>query len=204
MSLDRMRFLPALLLAAAPATQAAFLSNFTGWTEMNDCPVCDTTVSFSVWRTEGDSWADDFGVPVTRLDVGSDPDYGAPYVYLYQIANTDYNADGRFPPDEPIRDFQVINHADSPLFTSGGYLHAVFKDATGPVQGLANGNITLAVADFAGDAYDTDGDTTAPQEDNKPDAVPDGPRNHTPASDHRPNRSGVTGISLVGDSGFGR
>jgi hypothetical protein len=182
--------------AAAPVAQAGFLAQFTGWTEMNDCFVCDTTVSFAVWENADGNWSDDLGAfGSTRLDVlGTDPDYSAGYVYLYQLVNTNYNQTG---PEEPIRDFQVVNDGGS-RFSSGGYLDAVFQDSSGPV-GVA-GNVTLADADFAGDTYDTDGDFSTPEDDSAPDAIADPPRNQTPSSDHRPNVRGVTGVGLTADT----
>lgn len=201
--------LAAGLYAMTNPAIAGFLPGFTGWTEMYDCPPCDSTINFAVWQSEGgDGWGNDAifsGLAVNDLPGGGNVALDSNYVYLYQVVNTD-NDRGRLTdllppplqgnvPEEPLADLQILNRGSSQMFSSGGFLSAVFADAN-PVLGDANGNYTITNPDYAGDNYSMAG-MDPPMDDPAPDAFPDPPRNQTPSSDGQPSSSGVTGVGLV-------
>jgi MYXO-CTERM domain-containing protein len=189
---------------------AGFLPEYTGWTEMYDCPVCDSTINFAVWQGEGgDGWGNDSafnGLTLNGLTGGGSIDTASPFVYLYQVINTDNDRDrlnDLLPqelqdagvPEEPLADFQILNRGSQQAFSSGGYLSAVFVDVAGKAV-LGGANSTIADPDYAGDVYAGAGDTL-PVDDPAPDAVPDPPRNQNPPSDHLPSAKGLVRIGLV-------
>ncbi len=57
------------------------------------CPLCDSTVNFAVWETEGEFWTNEgpfAGLTIEPLQIDGDGvDSDARYVYLYQVINTD-------------------------------------------------------------------------------------------------------------------
>jgi hypothetical protein len=204
------------LAAVTTSPQAALLANYTGWTEMNECWVCDSTVSFAVWQTEGSSWATEgpfAELDKSRLDQSGEPDFSARYVYLYQVVNTNYNDPSGSPfPEGDLGRFQVLSRSnDASLFTSGGYLGAVFDDsgAGGPGAVGGSGNVTLASPDFGGAATPTDDsapDSLASVERNggahnrfqppgSPEPIDQGP---DAPSDGVPSSQGIVGVSLFG------
>jgi hypothetical protein len=211
---------------------------------MNDCFICDATTSFLVWKTEGGSWADDAlftGLAPTPLGAAdATVDFDADYVYLYQVLNTNHVPLPFVDPgtgqvieaEGDLVNFHVLNRQPGKsLFSSGGYLDAVFRDSTGQVRGDidaddagnaggdGDGNYTLAVDDFADDAYAGQGlweqqgaqASGTPSDDIAPDFFASPQRNGGDTnfnqlvgdqgpdqpSDGRPSRSGIGGVDLA-------
>jgi len=114
-------------------TQAALVSGFEGASVFGDtdstagsttCPLCDSTVSFAVWKNESGNWLNDSffsgaGTATALAPFSSSVDTTANYVYLYQVNNTDPLA----PPEQELENFNI---SFGPVgtavpFTSGGY-----------------------------------------------------------------------------------
>lgn len=168
-----------LFSAAAPSVSAGLLSEFTGWTEMNDCFLCDSTVNFAVYKRTGRDWRSDTLFERVTPEALSGSVTGAEkYIYLYQVVNTNHvpipNPFDESEVDGALVQFQVLNRsADVQQFTSGGYLNAVFEDSVGPVLGdidgddnanaggNGDGNYTLASEDFPDEDNDGYVDTDA-------------------------------------------
>ncbi|ACB52509.1 hypothetical protein cce_3161 [Crocosphaera subtropica ATCC 51142] len=57
------------------------------------CPLCDSTVSFAVYRPDTSDWAAElsaeWGIPILPTNQDGSVDLDAPYVFLYQVYNTD-------------------------------------------------------------------------------------------------------------------
>lgn len=203
-------------MLALPGAQAGFLADFTGWTEMNDCPPCDATTSHAVYHNADGNWLDDpaFAAFPSHIMAGSVTGEEA-FVYLYQPVNTNNNDPMGFPPEAATGELQVLNRSNGlSLFSGGGYFEAVFDDGA-PVLGGANGNYTLAADDYADNNYPALGAATV-GDDTAPDLYPSSQRNGgdtNPSpfgdqgpddpSDGIPSRNGVHGIGLsasVGDA----
>jgi hypothetical protein len=202
-------------LLATSGARAGFMAELTGWTEMNDCPPCDGTVSFAVYENKDGNWLDDEHFAAFEPSISAGSVTGAEsFVYLYQVVNTDNNSPEGFPFEEGnIGELQLRNRSDtSPLFSGGGFFNAVFDDET-PVLGDFNSNYTLAVEDYAGNHYDALGEATV-GDDTAPDLYPSSQRNGgdtNPSpfgnqgpddpSDGIPSRNGIQGIGLSGSVG---
>jgi hypothetical protein len=80
---------PVAMLLATSA-EAAFLPAFEGFSVFgagaNQCPLCDSTVSFAVWQNTDGNWIDDLPTPT---DLGPATTGTEQYVYMYQVINTD-------------------------------------------------------------------------------------------------------------------
>lgn len=160
-----------ILCLAAPVVSSALLPGFTGWTEMNDCFMCDSTVSFGVYENTDGDWRDDtLFSGIDRTTLAGSVTGGEGFVYLYQVINTNHvplpfvdPATGQVVEEEGrLVNFHVLNRKpQASMFTAGGYLNAVFRDSAGnPVLGDADaddngnaggdgdGNYTLAGVDF--------------------------------------------------------
>jgi hypothetical protein len=96
-----------------PAARAGFLADFTGWTEMNDCPPCDATTSHTVYHNTGGNWLEDpdFADFQPHIMAGSVTGEEV-FVYLYQVVNTNNNDPGGFPPEAATGELQVLNRSN--------------------------------------------------------------------------------------------
>lgn len=164
-------------MLAMPAAHAGFLAGFTGWTEMNDCPPCDGTVNFALYANTDGNWLDDdhFSGFTARTLAGSVTGTES-FVYFCQPINSNNNDPAGFPPEAELGELQLRNRSnDAALFSGGGYFEAVFDDGA-PVLGGENGNYTVAVDDYAGNAYPALGEATV-GDDTAPDLHPSSERN---------------------------
>jgi hypothetical protein len=144
----------AMMVCSARFAQAGFVPGFTGNSQtlvdgsLVSHPASDGLINFAVWdNSAGGNWITDFltaygvsVVPLTAL-VAADP--FAPYVYLYQVVNTNPVA-----PDSPLHLFQVQGGEFDPV---GGYLLsagtgvgfnelvAAVPTVTGPTSNVALG-----------------------------------------------------------------
>lgn len=110
-------------------TQAGFLPQYTGNTQMSDAGAsAGGVVDFAVYQNPtGHNWAADLGV--TSALSGSGADTTASYVYFYEVVNTAPNAGNGM-----IAHFNVGNSGTP--FTSGGWLNGyVFNDANNNAVG---------------------------------------------------------------------
>jgi hypothetical protein len=147
-------------LASYPA-QAAFIGQYSGYTVFGgppdliptpQCPLCDSTVNFSVYENTDGNWTDDSefaNLNTTSLLNGIDS--SARYVYLYQVINTNPLPQGEDDLltfniaveeiDEDWRDMGTLPYIgpyDGPNpYTSGGYLDGtVFANASRATEPL--------------------------------------------------------------------
>lgn len=174
----------------ATGASAGWLNGFKGWVEMNDCPVCDATVSFAVWETTT-NWKTEllaYGLNSADINTFAGVATGAEkYVYLYQVVNSHHTTEPL--PDERITEYLVkdphLNGTDS--FTGAGWFsNTVFVDGQGRVGYTDGVNENLG---------STPGAYT---DDSKPDYLKDGLPRNRPASDHDPETDN-SGTTLSGE-----
>jgi hypothetical protein len=177
-------FSTALVYWGTSSLQAGFLADFTGNTELVVGGTnSDGVVNFAVYENTG-NWEIDLGITgnvmefndLSGLSIGSD-DTDAPYVYFYQIMNTN-----PFTPDDALRLLQIAKGQ----FDEGGYVTlgvggggplAVFDESasspgyggigvtptSGPTSGWSNPSLGPAVGSppgAGGDADPTPGNET--------------------------------------------
>ena len=97
------------------------------------CPFCDSTVSFAVYEPSTNNWITELGLNPSL--VANNPDLDAPYVFLYQVVNTDPLTSL----EEPLRLFSVAEEEKTgnvgtpwngpSLYSSAGWItDTVFGD----------------------------------------------------------------------------
>ncbi len=174
---------------ASTTASAGFVGAYSGWVEMSDCPLCDSTVSFSVWENTDGNWYDD--LDYDRVDDAGSTTGAEKYVYLYQVVNTDH-VHGEL--DENIEDFFVADllHKGEDSFTGIGWFSGyVFQEADGAV-GQSGGNPYAGGLNL-GATPQGYVDDSAPDNDAFP------PRNNNPVSDSDPETNDVAAGVQSGD-----
>jgi hypothetical protein len=137
------------LFFMASAVDAALVNGFSGWTEMSDCPACDSIVNFSVYQAEDSDWTDDtfFGVVDTITNQHGTLDSDAQYVYMYQVVNVD-------PATSAEADLAKLSVRTFGDVTSGGFFNStVFHDGSAQIDG-SNWSLTNPEpSSFPGDDF---------------------------------------------------
>ncbi len=151
----------ALVVGCCQFAQAGWVPGFTGNSQFElgyNGPTADGVVSFAVWdNAGGDTWDVDLGVEPNRMKINvlGQQDIGtlhgdAPYIYFYQVVNTDPDTSS----EDVLSEFQVQRG----IFTEGGFLvagnvPAVFNEAT--VAGSTPVDNVNTALDAAGSATGT-------------------------------------------------
>lgn len=156
-SLFQIGFSLALAVCSAQFVQAGFVPGFTGNSQMEhniggiDQPGSDGLVNFAVWDTSTGTtgnWIFDFltdyGVSFTELAIIPGVSGFEPYVYLYQMVNTD--------PLPAAESALSLLQVEAGTFTAGGYLNmgatgVGFNEAAGVTGPVGNPAIGAATTD---------------------------------------------------------
>ncbi|MBI4688218.1 MAG: hypothetical protein HY756_10670 [Nitrospirae bacterium] len=124
--------LSSVLFIRTPYVHAGLLSGYSGWTEMSDCPACDSIVNFSVYQASDSNWTDDsfFSSVSSVITQYGTLDTSAQYIYMYQIINKDPVTSA----EENV--YKLAVKTIDNIVTSGGYFaNTVFYDGLGNING---------------------------------------------------------------------
>jgi hypothetical protein len=157
-------FVLTILSLSFSNAEAGFLSPYEGYSVfgVGGCPLCDSTVSFSVYQNIGGTtgnWITDLGLGAAPNDLWNTTSGTEAYVYMYQVINTD-----PLPANEASLDQYNVSY-QSPGFLSGGYFYntvfATPSSATTPVDTADDGTPSAlsTVNPFSSDANARDADT---------------------------------------------